>query len=500
MKSLLYVFLALFLLTPPLLAAGDAVEMRIAEGESALYVLYEDGTVQTAGSAVFYGNPKGIQAIDFNLTPQANGYYILDTAGKLYTFGDAVRWGEPEKSTRPYVDMKLTSGGDGMYFLNQSGKISTVGNAVYYGELLKNNAVDLEPSLDNSGYYVLYDNGEIATFGSAVNRGFQTSTTLKAVDLEIVSDGYYILYSDGTIRTFGSAVNIPYSLSRGTRAVDLEMTVSGFRILDIEGQVHSILGLDNVGQITWFAALDSQPQQVDPTNTPTPTVAPTATGTPTFTPTAPEGATPTATRRPTATRTPAPGSSPTPTPQEGIQHVPIFAADFDGPNLADEQFTAQLPFGGTYTLGTALLTSIPTDTSFPGATNGTGLKVNLQPGQAIMIWNPSPIAVSDQSPLLFRVTARSSGPGAAVALAALDGSFNGSVATNQSTDSAILSTGYKRLTMLYKPPSNQVVPILQVTATGNQTVEIVFDNFEIYPVKAGTVFHASMLGADGTAP
>lgn len=260
--------------------------------------------------------------------------------------------------------------------------------------------------------------------------------------------------------------------------------------------------------------------EVRPTSTPivntptvTPTITPTATITPPIIPTAtrPQGGDPSPT--PTATFTVPAGSSPTPTLPAGVTATPIpqatstpgamtplFSADFTGPNLADEQFAVQLPFSGTYTLGTAMLVPIPTNGSFPGATDGKGLMVTLQPNQAVMIWNPSPIAITDRSPLLFRVNVQSSGPGAAVALAALDGSFNGSVATNQSTDSAVLTASYKRLTMIYKPPSNTVAPILQVVATGNQAVVVYIDNFEIYALRSGTSLPVDMLGADGTAP
>lgn len=245
---------------------------------------------------------------------------------------------------------------------------------------------------------------------------------------------------------------------------------------------------------------------VIPTPTPTETVTPTPTNTPPFlaTPTLPTGqATPTHTPTPTIvpgepTPTPtAPGATvqPTSTIPPGSLTA-LFESDFNGPLLGNEQFASQLPFGGTFTLGTFSIGSIPTDNAFAGATDGTGLITTVNPGQAVTYLGPS-TTVPAGALALIRVNVRATGSGASVALAALDGSFDGSVATLIPMNSNVFQDGYKRMVMLYKPPvSNSIIPILQVASNGDQNVTVYFDNFDILPILGGTSIPAEMMGAE----
>lgn len=265
-----------------------------------------------------------------------------------------------------------------------------------------------------------------------------------------------------------------------------------------------------------------------PTNTPTPTSTPTPTNTPptlntptplpggptaTFTPTHTATFTATSTLPSQASPTFTPPSQPTPTPTQpgaatstpthppitGLPN-PIFVSDFDGPFLGNEEFAVQLPFSGAFVLGQNSIGTIPTDNAFAGATNGRGLITNVNVGEAVTYIGPFR-QVDPGVPVLLRVSARATGPGATLAIAALDGSFDGSVATNIPANSQLFVGAYKRFVLLYKPPTHSIIPILQVTNTaGPGPVTVYFDNFEMIPLPSGTLIPADALGADGTAP
>jgi len=324
----------------------------------------------------------------------------------------------------------------------------------------------------------------------------------------------------------------------------------GFRIVDYERvtQARLIMQSDLVGELEGASALDviaydgyvyvaedgtfsifrHGPVGTRPTSTPTvPTPTPTHTFTLTPTNTPPFLAT--ATSRPVSTNTPAPvqptatftatsisvpptaTNTPTPTippaalptntsPPSAGELTPLFTSDFDGPLLTNEQFAAQLPFGGTFNLATYSIGAMPTDNAFAGATNGRGLTVIVRPGEAALFMGP--YLTLDNAPALLRVNVRSSGAGAQVALAALDGAFDGSVATNQPADSGIFAQTYKRMILLYKSRTNTMIPLLQVSAgaAATEPVTVYFDNFELIPLPPGVAVSTELLGADGNTP
>ncbi len=233
-----------------------------------------------------------------------------------------------------------------------------------------------------------------------------------------------------------------------------------------------------------IATATKKPQPT-PEDTPPPEVTPTPVATPTFPPQ------PTST--PSPTWTPTQPAEQTPTPPSSELEVQFFAG-FDGPTLGNDRFAKQLPFEGDFTEADLQITSIPTDNAFENATNGRGLKVTAQPGEALTFLGPF-LEVED-APVLLRVSVRSNGGGCSVALAAMDGSFDGSVATNIPADSDIFNGEYKRMTMIYKAPSNSVIPLLQVAYMQPEgaPVEIYFDNFELIPLPPGQTISTDMLG------
>lgn len=274
--------IGVFFIASPGLASERAVDMEVVQGESGVYILWDDGVIQTAGKAVDLGYPKGVKTVDMVMTASGKGYYVLDEEGFVYTFGDAVNRGRPFSSNHKYVDMESINGGEGFYFLREDGHIERVGNAVNYGEIQYEDAIDMEMAKENQGYYVLYKSGQIAFFGNAVDLGYYEDLQRSAVDMEVVSGGYYVMYDDGLVRRFGKVDLIPTDLSSTFNATELVLTQRGYRILNQKGEIQNLLRVNNQGNISWFA--QAKPRQFEPTPTPTHTNTPTPTLTPTRTP------------------------------------------------------------------------------------------------------------------------------------------------------------------------------------------------------------------------
>lgn len=111
--------------------------------------------------------------------------------------------------------------------------------------------------------------------------------------------------------------------------------------------------------------------------------------------------------------------------------------------------------------------------------------IESNPGQGALLIRTEPIAVGE-GPVLIRVEAMASRPGAEIAIAALNSPLDGQMAyfTAASVDLPIGS--YRTLLLVYDPPSNEVQLALQsVVPHGTaKPVSVYFDNIEIVPLPA----------------
>ncbi|MFH1743288.1 MAG: hypothetical protein ABIH23_30145 [bacterium] len=120
---------------------------------------------------------------------------------------------------------------------------------------------------------------------------------------------------------------------------------------------------------------------------------------------------------------------------------------------------------------------IPTDSG--EFTDGQGAMIIASPGQLELLMFPT-LDVGENT-VLIRLSVHSIGAGAAIGLAVLDGSWDGSIATNIPANSSIFEDGYHRMVLLYDPPGESIVPVLQVAnLSGTENVLIYIDNLEIY--------------------
>jgi len=194
---------------------------------------------------------------------------------------------------------------------------------------------------------------------------------------------------------------------------------------------------------------------------------------------------------PTPTPTPAtepqePTATPTETPALHPEPWRVFTMD-----SADE-FTRYPGGFDENPPGSVAVGNIPP--GGPLLTDGKGVSIITAPGQLELLLFPT-LDVGDNL-VFMRASVQSVGKKAAVALAVLDGSMDGSIATNIPANSAIFEGGYDRMVLLYDPPGSTVIPVFQVAnLAGDENVLVYLDNLEIYLLpKEGSVPNALLHG------
>lgn len=125
-------------------------------------------------------------------------------------------------------------------------------------------------------------------------------------------------------------------------------------------------------------------------------------------------------------------------------------------------------------------------------TDGTGVSVTTRPGEVSLLLFPS--LPTDGRVLLIRASVRSTGPGAAIALAAADGAFDGSLATNIVADSGGFRAGYRKMAMIYAAPGGAAAPIFQSANTaGAGDVTVYLDKLEVYAIHPNSFMSTGIL-------
>ena len=132
--------------------------------------------------------------------------------------------------------------------------------------------------------------------------------------------------------------------------------------------------------------------------------------------------------------------------------------------------------------GTVMIGEIPFDEN--GLSDGQGVTITTPPGAVELLVFPTFDA--GQNILVIRASVQSTGDRAAIGLAALDGSFDGSLGTNIPADSGIYKDGYQRMVLLYNPPGTTVTPVFQVANLhGENDVSVYLDNLEVFLIPEG---------------
>ena len=316
------------------------------------------------------------------------------------------------------------------------------------------------------------DDVEITT--PQVNQSVRFIARVKNLGSYTMQTSCVEVYLDGVLFTqWTKSYELKSGLWQRWRTTPWSTSVGGTHtvewIFSVEGDVNPL----NNSMSLQFDVLGPMPT---PTSTKTPLPL-----TPTFTPTV----TPT----PTLTRTRSLPTTLTPVPELTLERV--FTLD-----TADE-FT-EYPGGfGDEAAGSVLVGGIPSGGD--GFTDGQGAMIVTAPGELELLMFPT-LEVGDNV-VLIRASVQSTGGGAAVALAVLDGSMDGSIATNIPADSAIFRDKYRRMVLVYDPPGTTIVPVLQVAnLPGEQALSVYLDNVEIYLLPRGVSVASDLLYGDTTAP
>ena len=146
--------------------------------------------------------------------------------------------------------------------------------------------------------------------------------------------------------------------------------------------------------------------------------------------------------------------------------------------------------------GSVLVGGIPSGGD--GFTDGQGAMIVTAPGELELLMFPT-LEVGDNV-VLIRASVQSTGGGAAVALAVLDGSMDGSIATNIPADSAIFRNKYHRMVLVYDPPGTTIVPVFQVAnQPGEQALSVYLDNLEVFLLPRDVSISSNLLYGESVA-
>jgi hypothetical protein len=220
---------------------------------------------------------------------------------------------------------------------------------------------------------------------------------------------------------------------------------------------------DKFGNESTGTTIQVTPSGPGPAPTPTPVVGPTHTPvpTPTSTPTLRPGVTPTPTFPPVPTYTPIP-----------VELTPLRVFEM---NSLDE--FVEYP-GGFINAAAGWIEAANIPGPVEPLTDGKGLTISTGPGAVELLLFPT-LGVGEHI-VLLRASVQATGPGATIALAALDGSMDGSIATNI-PNSDTFQGSYKRMVLVFDPPGTSIIPVFQVAnLSGTEEIQVYLDRLEIY--------------------
>ena len=141
--------------------------------------------------------------------------------------------------------------------------------------------------------------------------------------------------------------------------------------------------------------------------------------------------------------------------------------------------------------------SIRTDNAFDGATDGVGATIVADPGEGVMIYGQT---LTTPHAAIIRCSVRADGPEAEVTIVAVDRNWQ-YFTTSGPVDSSPLTDRYRRVSVLYVPPTTGFTPILQVyNPSETTTVTVYVDNFDVYLLTPGRYYDAEFLDGDDIDP
>jgi subtilisin-like proprotein convertase family protein len=177
---------------------------------------------------------------------------------------------------------------------------------------------------------------------------------------------------------------------------------------------------------------------------------------------------------------------PVPIPVDLRDRSPLYREEFESTDLAQTGFMVY-PGGldGLYGPGGAQL-GTPSWGDL-GSRYGQSLLTSAAPGEVITVVLDPTRAIAVEAEALLSVRVTSSGPGATIAIALVEQSFDGSLGFLSPIDSGVFENCWGTLNTYFSPASGGVLPVLQIAnIRGTEEVSVAFDNLTVYPVRVTT--------------
>jgi len=192
-----------------------------------LYVVKEDGTVLTFGTAVHRGDMSDVDLakpiVGMSITDSGDGYWLVASDGGVFAFGDAVFHGSTGDLdlVRPIVGMATVPGGGGYWMVASDGGVFAFGSASFFGSTgniaLVRPIVAMISSSTGRGYSFVASDGGVFVFGDGAflgSRGGRDNGG-DVVGLASSLDGssYWIVTDSGRSYPFGQATDFITSIA-----------------------------------------------------------------------------------------------------------------------------------------------------------------------------------------------------------------------------------------------------------------------------------------------
>jgi len=196
-------------------AQSKAISIAASPAGLGTWVLYDDGRVETSGSAEWFGNGSSA-ATAIATRPNGDGYWIAHANGLVMAFGAAPTLPDLDHLTlaAEITTIAASPSGNGYWLVGNDGGIFSFGDAPFLGSMggtqLNAPVVGITPTASGNGYWMVASDGGIFSFGDAPFLGSMGGTPLDAPIKAIVSsrggDGYMMIAADGGIFSFGNTV------------------------------------------------------------------------------------------------------------------------------------------------------------------------------------------------------------------------------------------------------------------------------------------------------
>ena len=238
---------------------APVVDLAVAPGGAAGWLLRADGSITPLGGAAPLGDARGRlagPAVALAATPSGAGYWVAAADGTVLAFGDAVLHdvapGGTMPPTAPVVDLVPTPSGGGYWLLTAGGTTIPFGDAVLAKRLTgpKGNgtAVAMAVTPSGAGYWVMRSDGVIVAYGDAVSAGDASggaspATPMVGLAASAGGHGYQVVSARGQVFSFGDAGNaggLPYQAGSLIAGITGAGPGGGYWLVGRDGFVHPL--------------------------------------------------------------------------------------------------------------------------------------------------------------------------------------------------------------------------------------------------------------------